>query len=254
VKGRVADCRVCRHRPAAIRGTGYCFDCWPGGPVVPPPCLRCGARRGYYTAGLCSGCHPLAPQRLDGCRDCHAWGATRTRKWLCKGCEHWRAHHAEGDCVSCRRTLPLDAGGACRLCRKQRTRMLGILGPWPPLSLPEANRRPAAVPGRHVPYWPRAEREGIEATTSPQPDRSRSGPPATASSSCSSGRAISTPVAVTASRHSPTRSSPRPCTTLRVSTRPATAGRPRRPIPSSAASASCSPRSPPSAPRSERAK
>jgi hypothetical protein len=130
-------CRVCRHRPAAIHGTRYCFDCWPGGPVIPPPCLRCGTTTGYYTAGLCGRCHPRAPQRLDGCRDCHAWGATRTRKWLCKGCEGWRAHHAEGDCSTCRRNLPLDAGGACRLCRKQRTRMLRLEGR---LTLADANR------------------------------------------------------------------------------------------------------------------
>ena len=109
-------------------GAGFCFDCWPGGPVVPPPCLRCGASSGYYTGGLCGRCHPRAPQRVDACRDCHAWGATRTRKWRCKGCEGWRAHHDEGECRSCARTLPLDREGACRLCRRQRTRVLRLEG------------------------------------------------------------------------------------------------------------------------------
>ena len=131
-------CRVCGDRPAAIHGTRYCFDCWPGGPVVPPPCLRCGTTRGYYTAGLCGRCHPRAPQELDGCRDCHAWGATRTRKWLCKGCEDWRAHHREGDCAGCGRRLPVDRASACRLCAKQRTRTLRLEGPS--VTLAAANR------------------------------------------------------------------------------------------------------------------
>jgi hypothetical protein len=123
-------------------GAGYCFDCWPGGPVIPPPCRRCGSTSGYYTGGLCWRCHPRAPQRRDACRDCYAWGATRTLKWLCKGCATWRADHEIRACVSCARLVPVDREGACRLCRKQRTRILGIEGRAlaPTISLAHANR------------------------------------------------------------------------------------------------------------------
>lgn len=134
-------CRGCRSRPVAIVGTGYCFECWPGGPVAPPPCLRCGARRGYHAAGLCVRCHPRALPGVDACLDCQAWGATRTRTWLCKGCTAWRAKYPVGDCRSCGRRIAVDGGGACRLCRKQRTRTLRLEGSrWHPSTLLEANQ------------------------------------------------------------------------------------------------------------------
>lgn len=118
-------CQVCTARPAAMAGAGYCFDCWPGGPVTPPPCRRCGARTDYYTGGLCAGCHPQAPQAVGSCRDCLAWGATRTNKWWCKTCaSHWRERYRPAVCASCQRIVPLHPQGGCRLCRRQRSMAL----------------------------------------------------------------------------------------------------------------------------------
>jgi hypothetical protein len=117
-------CRVCGARPTAWAGVAYCFECWPGGPVIPPPCLRCGSRTDYYRAGVCVRCHERAPQRVESCRDCLAWGATRTTKWLCKGCGHWRSHYTVARCPVCGRQVPVHPEGACRLCRRQRSVLL----------------------------------------------------------------------------------------------------------------------------------
>jgi hypothetical protein len=118
----------------------WCFDCWPGGPVVPPPCLRCGSTQHYFTNGLCGRCHPFGPQRVDSCQDCWAWGATRHTGWRCIACDRWRQIRELGTCRSCGRPdLPLNHHGACRLCTKQRTRVLATR-PWPIPDLLEANR------------------------------------------------------------------------------------------------------------------
>ncbi len=134
---RANRCQVCGSRPAAMPGLAYCFGCWPGGPVAPPPCRRCGSTVDYYTAGLCARCHLRAPQRVESCRDCLAWGATRTHKWLCKGCEYWRSTYRVGDCPICGRRVPVHPDGACRLCRRQRSR---ILAQGRRATLAEANR------------------------------------------------------------------------------------------------------------------
>ncbi|WP_328376378.1 methyltransferase domain-containing protein [Micromonospora zamorensis] len=100
----------------------FCFTCWPGGPVIPPPCLRCGSRSAYFAAGLCTRCHPYAIPPVESCRDCYAWGVTRLHNWLCHGCSTWRAKYKiPGDCATCDRTVILGAEGVCRLCRKQAT-------------------------------------------------------------------------------------------------------------------------------------
>ncbi|MBA3745670.1 MAG: hypothetical protein H0X00_22585 [Sporichthya sp.] len=111
-----------------MRQVAYCFACWPGGPVIPPPCLTCGSHQGYYAAGLCIRCHPWGDPGPDSCRDCLAWGARRTNKWLCIGCVHWRVKYSNpssggrvGPCTSCRRALVRGARGVCRLCHKQAT-------------------------------------------------------------------------------------------------------------------------------------
>jgi hypothetical protein len=124
-RNRQRPCTVCATALVAMRGVDYCFTCWPGGPVTPPPCLRCGAKTGYYTSGICVRCHPSARPGVESCLDCYAWGATRHLKWLCAGCVAWRgAPHARIDaCRSCRRTVTLNRDGACRLCRKQATRV-----------------------------------------------------------------------------------------------------------------------------------
>ncbi|WP_091202005.1 hypothetical protein [Micromonospora narathiwatensis] len=100
----------------------FCFTCWPGGPVIPPPCLRCGSRFGYFAAGLCTRCHPYATPPVESCRDCYAWGVTRLHNWRCHGCSTWRAKYkVVGDCRTCGRATILGAEGVCRLCRKQAT-------------------------------------------------------------------------------------------------------------------------------------
>ena len=137
MKLRVRLCGTCGQRPIAMIDVALCFDCWPGGPVASPPCLRCGSTVDYFMSGRCARCHPHAPQGVDSCRDCLAWGATRTTKWLCKACEHWRGHHPVSSCRICRRQVPVTAG-ACRLCTRQRTLMLQTTGR--DLTLREANR------------------------------------------------------------------------------------------------------------------
>jgi hypothetical protein len=101
----------------------YCFACWPGGPVVPPPCLRCGARTDYYTSGICRYCHRDGNPGVRSCLDCDAWGATRLYAWLCRACVSWQRNNpAVGDCAVCRHPLHLrrfDDTLVCRLCFKQ---------------------------------------------------------------------------------------------------------------------------------------
>ncbi|MFF9301785.1 hypothetical protein [Streptomyces sp. NPDC014764] len=105
----------------------FCFACWPGGPVTPPPCLRCGSRSLYYATGLCERCHPYAHPPPDACINCHAWGATRNLGWLCKGCASWcRKYTTTARCTVCRHRAVLDADRICRLCRKQATLTRGL--------------------------------------------------------------------------------------------------------------------------------
>jgi hypothetical protein len=128
--GTMRMCQVCGIRPPAMREIPYCFSCWPGGPVTPPPCRKCGSAEDYYTSGLCARCHPHAPGirsrtwknggqvAVDACPDCLGWGVTRTYRWLCPACKTWRERFPAGQCAGCSRTVPVDANGACRLCRK----------------------------------------------------------------------------------------------------------------------------------------
>ena len=132
--GTMRMCQVCGTRPPAMREIPCCFDCWPGGPVTPPPCRKCGSTGDYYTSGLCARCHTHAPgQRsqtwktaggkvvVDSCPDCCGWGVTRTYGWLCPGCKAWRERYPAGRCAACGRVIAVDGSGACRLCRKQRS-------------------------------------------------------------------------------------------------------------------------------------
>ena len=131
--GAMRMCQVCGTRPPAMREIPCCFECWPGGPVTPPPCRRCGSREDYYTSGLCARCHTRAPgQRsaawktagakilVGSCRDCCGWGVTRTYRWLCPGCKSWRDTYPAGTCAACGRVIAVGRDGTCRLCRKQR--------------------------------------------------------------------------------------------------------------------------------------
>jgi len=133
-------CQVCGLKPAAMLGVGFCFDCWPGGPVPAPPCRACRSTTGYYTSGLCERCHPRGPasRQLDSCGDCLAWGATRTTKWRCKTCaDHWRKRYPTAVCPSCHCIVPVHPDGGCRLCRRQRTL---VMRDDPKATLLEANR------------------------------------------------------------------------------------------------------------------
>lgn len=157
--GHPRRCQVCGLRPPAMREIPFCFACWPGGPVIPPPCRKCGSAENYYTSGLCARCHSHAPGEksplwqypgllapgsvvIASCRDCHAWGATRTYGWLCSGCKSWRETHSRfAECRTCGHTAPVGEDGSCRLCRKTRSLLAQQLGKRPrDVSLAEANQ------------------------------------------------------------------------------------------------------------------
>lgn len=110
-------CQGCGLKPEAYRTRRFCYDCKPGTKGRPLPCRRCGATGDYWAGRVCRRCHQHAPQLPDSCRDCLAWGATRTLKWLCAGCASWRhLHPGTGECISCQRDLAINERKACRLC------------------------------------------------------------------------------------------------------------------------------------------
>jgi hypothetical protein len=144
-----------------MREIPCCFECWPGGPVTPPPCRKCGSTNDYYTSGLCARCHTHAPGArspvwrsglagrlaptpvvVDACLDCHAWGVTRTSRWLCAGCRAWREKHRDlAACRTCGQQVALDGDGSCRLCHRQRSMLARRTGQRPSgVSLADANR------------------------------------------------------------------------------------------------------------------
>ncbi|MFF2412642.1 hypothetical protein [Streptomyces sp. NPDC058092] len=54
------------------------------------------------------------------CMGCFAWGQLPGR--FCRGCYTYGQQHAVGECVGCRRQVPVDnKHGYCRLCRAQAT-------------------------------------------------------------------------------------------------------------------------------------
>ncbi len=124
---RGSFCRRCGVRPAALVGARYCFACWPGGPVLPPPCLRCGARDSYWRAGLCQACYDPRKRPAESCRDCLAWGVLRFRSRVCPACEWWRRHFPIGACPTCERVAPIGPEG-CRLCYAQHSTLIGLAG------------------------------------------------------------------------------------------------------------------------------
>ena len=121
-----ARCTICHTATVAITGTPYCFTCWPGGPVVPPPCWRCGSTVEYFTGGLCARCHQKGTPPVDSCLDCYAWGATRTWGWRCRACVSWRKSHlVVAACTTCGHEVALADDGSCRLCHKQASLLRG---------------------------------------------------------------------------------------------------------------------------------
>lgn len=131
-------CTVCGRTPAAFPRVDYCFGCWPGGPVTPPPCLSCGSRTDYFVNGLCHRCHRDGHPGVDSCVDCYAWGAIRTLRWLCHGCDSWRRNYSTvASCRSCRATRTLNGEGVCRLCLRHAIYATPVGRPLDPVA---ANR------------------------------------------------------------------------------------------------------------------
>lgn len=119
----------------------YCFNCWPGGPVTPPPCLSCGSCTDYYAHGLCAYCHPWGDPGPGSCLDCLAFGVRRIREWMCGPCINWRARYSKpgsggsyGPCPGCGRTLTLGHRGLCRLCFTQTVFFRHQSGDWDPVA------------------------------------------------------------------------------------------------------------------------
>jgi hypothetical protein len=139
-------CQACGSKPVARKTVRFCYDCQPGGPVPPPPCRRCGSTDNYFTAGLCAWCHRGGfPGRIESCRDCHAWGVTRTHSWLCSACHGWRAASpGVGGCQVCAGQRHLGRGQFCRLCWRtaatihNANRRIG--SQYQPLDVKTANR------------------------------------------------------------------------------------------------------------------
>ncbi|ABK05857.1 hypothetical protein Arth_4216 (plasmid) [Arthrobacter sp. FB24] len=115
----------------------YCYVCLPGGPFIAPPCSKCGTDMGYFSQGMCAGCHPGSPQYPGSCKDCLAWGVYRRYKWTCWPCRWWRSHYPEGVCDFCGRAARVGERRACRLCLEQ-ARM--VQEPGHGLDLAGANR------------------------------------------------------------------------------------------------------------------
>lgn len=105
------DARVAWSKPRV----DFCYECLPGGPLLPPPCSGCGSAR-YYNNGLCVACHAHGPEHIEACVGCLAWGVTRKHRSRCWTCRWWRTHYVEGDCVTCARRTVISERRACRLC------------------------------------------------------------------------------------------------------------------------------------------
>ncbi|GAB3000987.1 hypothetical protein GCM10017788_50880 [Amycolatopsis acidiphila] len=116
---RVRLCEHCGVNPIAYYGRRSCYVCVPRVWKRPVRCKRCGSEKDYFTAGLCRHCHRQAPL-VTHCRDCLAWGITRWHGGVCQACRGWNQRFpTPAPCPSCRRTLPLNERGYCRLCCRQ---------------------------------------------------------------------------------------------------------------------------------------
>ncbi|WP_153182775.1 site-specific integrase [Streptomyces sp. E2N166] len=128
-RGRPVVCGGCGVRPAAftVPRVDVCFECLPGGPHTPPPCLVCGRSGFFFHQGLCTACHPLSPERRGSCPDCFAWGTSRAAQWRCWGCVGWHYKFSKvgpgGPCTWCRRTVAVNHDRVCRMCWQQRARL-----------------------------------------------------------------------------------------------------------------------------------
>lgn len=113
-------CEGCGRKPQAYHSRRWCYDCKPGTNGRPRPCRRCGSTGDYWAERLCRRCHQYAPQELESCRDCLAWGVRRTQNWLCEPCRHWRSLYSDPrPCVSCGEQRSANDQDVCRLCWHQ---------------------------------------------------------------------------------------------------------------------------------------
>jgi hypothetical protein len=116
---RIRLCAGCGVNPIAYYGRRYCYACVPRARTKPLLCKRCGSDSDYFTGGLCRRCHRQAPV-ITSCRDCLAWGITRTHGGVCQACRGWnRRFGPPQQCPSCWRVVVVNARGYCRLCCRQ---------------------------------------------------------------------------------------------------------------------------------------
>ena len=96
-----------------------CYECLPGGPFTPPPCVHCGSQSDYFSQGMCVRCHPRGPEHVRSCKGCLAWGVYPSRNWTCSSCRWWETHYPKGTCKFCGRQSNVSDTEACRLCLEQ---------------------------------------------------------------------------------------------------------------------------------------
>jgi len=132
-----------------------CYGCLPGGPFTPPVCRGCGSSEEYYSQGLCRRCHHYAPQHLESCNHCLAWGVIRKYKWMCWRCLSWRTRFERGTCRHCgRENLPVNPDQRCNLCDRQTAIALGA-------TPDEANAHGQQLYLANIPWAPsRATKDG----------------------------------------------------------------------------------------------
>jgi hypothetical protein len=127
-------CGGCGQRPPRTPAHGRCWQCARGGGQAPPPCRGCGGE--YWTSGWCRECHPCLRGLPRSCRTCLAWGTLHSLE--CAACRTYGDTHPLGDCLSCGRRVPVNAG-YCRLCRHQ-ARVLAGPGRYGPAQLANVAR------------------------------------------------------------------------------------------------------------------
>lgn len=168
---RTKACLRCRARPVAwtTPRVDYCYQCLPGGPFPAPGCSRCGTGTSgypsdvqYYSQGLCTRCHPWAPQQPGSCRDCLAWGVIRKHKWLCWRCRSWRQRLPRGTCRVClREGMPVSPHGICNLCDRQTVIKLGT-------AVEEATVHGQQLYLANIAWPPTRTREGVRSVDRPK--------------------------------------------------------------------------------------
>lgn len=134
---RLRLCERCGKNPIAYGGRRTCYECVPRRRKKPLLCKRCGSATDYFTAGLCRRCHRQAPA-MTQCRDCLAWGITRWHGGVCQACRGWNARFpTPAPCPACRRIVPINARGYCRLCCRQANL---VRSPHRAIDVVDANR------------------------------------------------------------------------------------------------------------------